>query len=168
MISNIQDFFTQSRPFVELFNAFAKKHSLPGNAKADHICYKCDSRESFEKLHTLFEYESEYMYQSIISKRPIAIIKFKTPIETDLGPIWYLELSDQKPDASQKDGFDHIEVYATSGSYDDMVTKLKASENVIEVIRPHHSTHDIDIGSGFLFRCTQGPLIEKIKSEEMK
>jgi len=48
-----------------------------------------------------------------------------------------------------------------------MVAKLEKSEKVIKVERPHHTTHDIEIKDGFLFRCTQGPLIEKVKREEM-
>ena len=48
-----------------------------------------------------------------------------------------------------------------------MVKELEATEKVIKVERPHHTTHDIDIGAGFLFRCTEGLLIEKIKNSEM-
>ena len=47
-----------------------------------------------------------------------------------------------------------------------MVGELGESEKVVHVERPHHTTDDIDIGEGFLFRCTQGPLIEKIKHSE--
>jgi hypothetical protein len=107
------------------------------------------------------------IYQSLISKRRIAIIRFKRGIETSLGTINFLELSDQKLDGSQHDGFDHIEAYAVGRAYDEMVKEFEANEKVIKVERSHHTTHDIDIGSGFLFRCTQGPLIKKIKNSEM-
>lgn len=107
------------------------------------------------------------MYQSIISGRRIAVIRFKESVQTSVGPIYFLELSDQKSNFSQKEGFDHIEAYPVGWSYADMVSELRETEHVAEVIRPHHSTHDIDIGNGFLFRCTQGPLIEKIKNVEM-
>jgi predicted metalloenzyme YecM len=166
-MKTIEEFYEEGEKYVELFDGFAAKHTLAGKVQTDHICYKCGSRQSFEKLREMFETESLYIYQSIISKRPIAIIRFKKGIETSLGPINFLELSDQKPDSSQRDGFDHIEAYAVGRTYDDMVKEFEKSEIVIKVERPHHTTHDIDIGDGFLFRCTQGLLIEKIKSSEM-
>ncbi len=115
----------------------------------------------------MLENESEYIYQSIISKRRIAIVRLKRGIETSLGTINFLELSDQKLDNSQTDGFDHIEVYALLRTYHEMVEELAVSEVVVKVERPHHTTHDIDIGEGFIFRCTEGPLIEKIKETEI-
>jgi predicted metalloenzyme YecM len=166
-MKTVKEFYAGSEKFISLFNVFVDKHSLRGRAGVDHICYKCGSKESFESLRQLFESESEYIYQSIISGRRIAIIRFKQGIETALGTIHFLELSDQKPDNSQHDGFDHIEAYAVGRTYDDMVEEFEATEEVVKVERPHHTTHDIDMGGGFLFRCTQGPLIEKIKSTEM-
>lgn len=166
-METIEEFYAESKKFVELFDQFATKHALVGRAEADHMCYKCESKESFEKIRALFEGASNYIYQSIISKRRIAIIRLTQGIKTSLGTINFLELSDQKPDNSQRDGFDHIEAFATGRSYDEMVKELEASEKVVKVERPHHTTHDIDIGGGFLFRCTQGSLIEKIKNTEM-
>lgn len=157
----------EASPFISMFNDFASKHSLEKRGKADHICFKCGSSSSFEAIRSMFEKDSAFVYQSIISKRRIAIIKLPQGIETLLGEIVYLELSDQKPDGSQKDGFDHIEVYPLTLTYLDMIEELRRKERIVEVIRPHHSTHDIEIGKGFLFRCTEGPLIEKIKKEEM-
>ena len=167
-MKTIEEFYVQSQKYISLFNTFVNKHSLIGRAQVDHICYKCESKESFESMREIFEGEGRYIYQSIISKRRIAIIRLTKGIETSLGVINYLELSDQKPDNSQSDSFDHIEVYAVGRSYDEMIAELASSERVIKVERPHHTTHDIDIGSGFLFRCTQGPLIKKIRDSEME
>lgn len=165
---NLGTFYAEAQKYVDMFDAFASSRGLTGRAHADHICYKCGSRESFEQIRNFFEWESDFIYQSIISHRSIAIIKFKHPIVTALGKIWYMELSDQKPDGSQKDGFDHIEAYPIIGTYEEMVTHIEKTDTVVAVVRPHHSTHDIDVGDGFLFRCTHGPLIEKIKGEEMR
>lgn len=166
-MTTIPEFYEEASPFVSMFNDFAAKHNLEKRSAADHICYKCATKESFESMRSMFEKESIFIYQSIISKRRIAIIKLPDSIQTSLGEIRYLELSDQKPDGSQKEGFDHIEAYPLNRSYFDMVEELQKKERIVEVIRPHHSTHDIEIGKGFLFRCTEGPLIEKIKREEM-
>jgi predicted metalloenzyme YecM len=166
-MQTIEDFYTGAVSYIELFNSFAEKHALAGITGADHLCYKCGSVESFKKMRKMFEQANRYLYQTMISDRRIAYIKLKKPIETLLGPIWFIELSDQKPDNSQTDSYDHIEVFATGMTYDEMVRKLEQTETVTKTVRPHHTTHDIDIGGGFLFRCTEGPLIEKIKREEM-
>ena len=167
-MKSIGELYTASEIYIELFDAFVAKHNLSGRAQVDHICYKCDSKESFEKIRKMFESEGKYIYQSVISKRRIAIIRFKKGIETSLGIINFLELSDQKPDNSQHEGFDHIEAYAVGRIYEEMIEEFEVSGIlVIKIERPHHTTHDIDIGGGFLYRCTQGPLIEKIKSAEM-
>lgn len=166
-MDTIEEFYREAQKRIEEFNVFVEKHGLVGEAKADHICFKCASSESFESIRALFEHHSRFVYQSIISKRRISYIGFSTPLETSIGPIHYLELSDQKIDGSQKEGFDHIEVYPTAYSYEEMIKKLEKTEKVIYIERPHHSTHDIDIGGGFLFRGTTEPLIEKIKQDEM-
>lgn len=167
MIKTIEEFYAASLPFIDEFNAFAQKHNLVGIAKADHLCYKCDSAQSFEFIRALFEWHSDYIHQSIISQRRISYIKLKQGFDTALGSIYFLELSDQKPNGSQGEGFDHIEVYGVQLSYDGLVRRLAQSEKIIKVERPHHTTHDVEIKNGFLFRCTQEPLIEKIKRDEM-
>lgn len=167
MIKTIEEFYSGSLRYAALFDAFAKKHNLEGRVLADHICYKCSSKEVFEEMRAVLEKESEYLYQSIISKRRIAYLKLKKPVETILGPIYFVELSDQKPDLSQRDGFDHIEAYPVGWSYEEMVLELEKTEKVIKNERPHHTTHDVEIGDGFVFRCTEEPLVEKIKRSEM-
>lgn len=167
MFTSLSDFYNAAGVCIDRFNQFAQKHVLAGKVKADHICFKCASVDSFESIRSLFENESVYIYQSIISGRRIAYIRFKTPLNTELGPIWFLELSDQKSDLSQKEGFDHIEAYPIAGTYEAMVEGLRKTETVIHVERPHHTTDDVEMGDGFLFRATVGPLIEKIKRDEM-
>lgn len=162
----IEEFRIGAAPYIERLDAFVQKHSLVAKVAPDHICYKCGSKESFQAMREMFEQHSHYVYQAIISGRRIAYIKLQVPIESALGQIWFIELSDQKPDGSQKDSYDHVEVYGTSISYADMVGVLKrAGEPVMHIERPHHTTDDIDIGLGFSFRCSPGPLIEKIKIE---
>lgn len=163
----IEEFQKGAEPSIQKFNTFAQQHGLVGKTAPDHLCYKCGSHESFEAMRAMFESANKYMYQAIISGRRIAYIKLKQPIETVLGPVWFIELSDQKPDNSQTDSYDHIEVYGTQVTYDEMVASLEhGGADVKKIERPHHTTHNVDIG-GFIFSCTQGPLIEKIKNEEM-
>jgi len=166
MHTTLQEFFEAAKPSINLFDSFVDKYELKGRVRADHICYKCNSSSSFEEIRALFESHSTFLYQSIISGRRIAYIKMQEGIECSLNTIYFLELSDQKPDGSQREGFDHIEVYPTGSTYEEMVQKFHETEKVIHVERPHHTTDDIDIGNNFLFRCTRGPLIEKIKTVE--
>lgn len=160
-------FYKNVKPYVELFNAFCKKHALVGNSLPDHLCYKCDSHETYTRMRSTLEAGCVYSYQSLISNRHITYLKLQKPIETMLGSIYFIELSDQKPDGSQVSKYDHIEVYSTAKSYEEFVSELQEAGNLVPHIRPHHSSHNIDIGNGFLFRTTQGPLIDKIKLEEM-
>ncbi|MES2007228.1 MAG: VOC family protein [Patescibacteria group bacterium] len=166
MIKDLEGFYAEAEPYMALFDAFAKKHDLVGQAQADHLCYKCGSRGTFEQLRTMFEKAGCWIYQSPITGRTIAYVGLKRPFRTMLGDIRYLELSDQKPDFTQRTKFDHVEVYPLHRTYEDMVAELGVSEKVVLEERPHHTTHSVDIG-GFLFRCTVGPLVDKIKATEM-
>lgn len=166
---HIGDFYAAAARCAKEIDAFAQLHGLMGKVQGDHLCYKCDSKLSFEARREALEPETEYLHQTYISGRRIAYLKLKRPVETAIGPIRFLELSDQKPDGSQKDEFDHVELYPLVGTYDELVRTLeRGGEKVIKVERPHHTTHDIELGSGFLIRLCAEPLVQKIKREEMK
>jgi predicted metalloenzyme YecM len=164
----IEEFYEGATDVVKNVDAFVHKHDLKNFAQADHICYKCGSTESFERMREMLEGESEYIHQAIISGRRIAYIKLKKSVATDLGEIAFLELSDQKPDGSQHDGFEHIEIFPLGISYDDLVAKLESRGEVLKKTgRPHHTSYDLVLDSGFQIRLEPEALIEKIKSEEM-
>lgn len=161
-------FFDNAKPMIDAFNAFVTDYQLVDRAAADHLCYKCGSAASFEEIRRSFEHESAFIYQSIISQRRIAIIHFREPIITALGPIFLLELSDQKPDGSQKEGFDHIEIYPISGLTPSLTDHLRLlGVDMKTVVRPHHTTHDIHLGASYLVRIEDEPLMQKIIREEM-
>ncbi len=168
MIHSIENFYAGAKLFAKELDIFVAKHNLEKHVRADHICFKCQSQDEFESIRKIFEIESEYVYQSIISNRRIAYIKLKKGIETSVGEIFFVELSDQKPDGSQVSRYDHIEIYPVHMSYHDLVHILKKSdESSKEVSRPHHSTFDITLPSSFLIRVEKDALIDKIKREEM-
>ncbi len=164
----MNDIFCTSLQIIRAFDDFVATHSLVGRAKADHICYKCASTKSFEEIRSTFEGDSAFVYQSIIAGRRIAIIRFHEPLKTALGPISLLELSDQKPDGSQKDGLEHIEIYPTHGSTNDLVTHLTSQNVTIKtIVRPHHTTHDMTLVDDFKIRIENEPLMQKIVQEEI-
>lgn len=157
-----------TKPLVDQFNAFCKEYGLVGVVQADHVCIKCSSSLVYESWRKNFEGTSSFIYQSIISKRRISVVGIASPIETVVGNIKYVELSDQKLDSSQTDCVDHIEIVPTTISYQELVTFLK-SKNVEmgEVVRLHHSTYDIKLPSGFTIKLSREFLVDKIKREEM-
>ncbi|MEK7459098.1 MAG: VOC family protein [Patescibacteria group bacterium] len=166
---DVRSFFDGAVASIAAFDDFSVGHQLIERATADHICYKCGSTASFEALRAMCEGESAFVYQSIIASRRIAIIRFRTPIKTALGDINVLELSDQKPDGSQVDRFDHIEIYPTHGSTNELVEYLRSKNVIIDTAnRPHHVTHDLVLANGFKVRIEDEPLLEKIKREEIK
>lgn len=159
-------FFAQAAHCIALFNSWVETKNML--ARADHICYRCDSVTEYKRLRGLLEKSAQFVYQSMISGRRIAIIKFAPALETALGPISVLELSDQKPNRSQVSGFDHIEIYPAVGSVDRLAESLSVQRvNLDMVVRPHHTTYDAKIGPDFKVRLEAEPLLEKIAREEL-
>jgi len=168
MSSSVEEFIKKAREYVRNFEAWAREYELTDKITADHFGYKCSSAEEFERLRKLFEEYSDYIYQSIISKRRIDIIKLAFPLETNCGHLWFLELSDQKPDGSQKSGFDHLEFFPIKNSVADLVRYLKDKNVVVvKVERTHHTTYDIALSNNFKVRIETESLIKKIGREEM-
>ena len=166
MFKSADDFYSQAKEAVKTFNDFISRYDLAGSVVADHICYKCSSSKVFEDIRSVLEFDSKWVYQAIISGRRTATIRTKETLETIAGNIILVELSDQKPDGSQKDGFDHIEIYPVAISYEELVSKLKSQDlKVEEVVRTHHTTHDIKLENGFIIRLTRESLVNIIKKE---
>ncbi len=167
MVDDLLSFYAQAKEATEHFDLFFKKHGLGGLALADHVCYKCGSAKEFEEVRAILEKGAAYMHQATISGRRIAYVKLAAPLPTGLGDVWFVELSDQKPDGSQSSGLDHLELYPVAPTTYDMLVDLlqKGGEQLVHVERPHHTTHDITLPSGLIIRLEPGPLIEKIKGE---
>ncbi|RLI68185.1 MAG: hypothetical protein DRP02_13100 [Candidatus Gerdarchaeota archaeon] len=167
MIETIKDFYAGACDTAKLFDEFVAKHGLSEIAKADHLCYKCDSSKVFLAMREFLEANSKWSYTSPIAGRRISVIRLNEPITTSLGDISIIELSDQKPDGSQTNRFDHIEIYSTSGDYEGLAQHLKdRGLNVNEVVRPHHTTYDVRVTDTFIVRLTEGPLADKIREEQ--
>jgi predicted metalloenzyme YecM len=155
-------------PLISQVDVFCEEQGLVGLVEADHICMRCSSSTVYEARRADFEGKSTFIYQSVISDRRIGVIGLAEAIPTTVGNIKYLELADQKPDNSQIDRIDHIEMVPTGITYDELVSKLKANGvELSETVRPHHTTHEIRLPSGFEIRLSREMLIEKVKREEM-
>jgi predicted metalloenzyme YecM len=168
-METIVSFRKKAQPLIGACDEFARAHSLPGNAVLDHFCFKCASKEEFELMRAMLEPEADFLYQSYISGRRIAIIRLKEALQSVLGPVDVLELSDQKPSGSQKSGFDRVEILPVGLSYEELTAKLeKEGVTLRKIERPHHTTLEADLSEGYEVKLTREPLLEKIKRDEMQ
>ena len=155
--------------YLDEFGKFCSENSISINGiDIDHICYKCSSKEEYEMIRSFFEYDDIFIYQSIISKRRISVIRFLEPMKSICGDVHCLELSDQKLDGSQESKVDHIEPINKTISYEEMLTRFsKLNLPIEENIKLHHSTHDIVLPNGIKLKFSREPLILKIYEDEM-
>lgn len=168
MLQNTADLEFVSKNQRDEFNVFCTDCNLVGKVSADHIGLKCSSTAVYEKQRQLFEFNSRFVYQSIISKRRIAIIGLTKGLSTVLGDLNFLELADQKPDGAQKDVVDHLEIVPTSISYNELVSLITGKGYAIkETIKPHHSTYDVVLRSGFVVKLSREMLVDKIRRDEL-
>ena len=169
MLQNLEDLAELAKKPLEEFNAFCIEHELLGKVVADHIGFKCGSSETYVGIRAALESKVAFLYQSIISNRRISILGLPQGLPSRVGPLNYLQLSDQKPDGSQVDGIDHLEIVPLSVTYEGLLADLQARHvKMKEIIRPHHITYDIVLPSGFIIKLSREMLLDKIKREEMK
>jgi predicted metalloenzyme YecM len=168
MLNNVADLEIVSKDKIEEFNAFCAHCELVGKVHADHIGLKASSADVYEKQRRLFEFGARFVYQSIISKRRISVIGLASGLPTAVGTLNFLELSDQKPEGTQKDSIDHLEIIPVTISYEDLVSVIgKSGYMVKETVKPHHTTYDVILSSGFIVKLSREMLIDKIKKEEL-
>lgn len=157
-----------TKPLVGQFNLFCEQQGLVGLVEVDLLCIKCSDNEIYEARREDAFTVSDYMYESMVSDRRVSFFKMKEPIATNVGAIAYIELCDQKPDNSQDDRISHFTIVPLTISYEEVVAKLKQNGvDVIETIRPHYTSADSKLPSGFTIRLAKEFLVDKIKRDEM-
>jgi predicted metalloenzyme YecM len=168
MITTLTPFYTQAEEKIRDFNAFVQQTACHEKIIPDHFGYRCSSHEEFLTLREVLTSEANYFYQSIIAGRPIALFKLTKALQTTAGILSFLELSDQKPDGSQKSGFDHVEFFPKEADVGDLVTFFQTRGIVFtKAERPHHPTFDHRLESGLVVRIETTALLQKIITEEM-
>lgn len=168
MFESYEEFIAASSPYLEYCNQFIALHKLEAEVIADHICYKCQSREEYEHIRSILEASpsAKYFYQINLSKRRVGYIGLEQSIPLKKGGIKYIELADAKADADEVYGFHHVEIYPLTMTYENFVILLQQRGEEAELKeRPHHTTYDITLPNGFIIRLTDMPLIEKIIKE---
>lgn len=139
-----QELLKDLQIFIDNMDAFILDKGIDiSKMEIDHICYKCASSEEFENIKRFFEFEDKFIYQSIISKRRLAYIGLAEPLHSKFGDIFYFELSDQKPDGSQKSEVEHLEFVPEGISYEEMVNLFKNGGFLLkENIKPNHTVYE--------------------------
>jgi len=190
--SFLSDFLTlRSASLLDAFRNWSRAHALLHASfapKADHLSYKCREHREYDELRSRFEEYADgwnacrFLHQTIISGRRVAVIGLVDPIPTPFGGLRLLELSEPKPMRAELQGFDHIEIYPTVGTVDDLAEALNSVRDrtlassfmrsyFMKKERPHHTTWDATIvsmkhdGAEHILRLTDGPLVEKIGKE---
>lgn len=156
---------------VRAFNDWLEPIEI--DAIADHICYKCASREEFENLRAQLEPESDYFFQSEHMGRRIALFKLKIEYTTKLGQIRFLELCDVKPGSSSSTGFDHIEIFPKDGDVFRLAMSMISvcPEMQRKPTKPGSTSNDVilelRLKSGLKIKLVSSSLLDKIKRVEM-
>lgn len=189
--SFLSDFLSRcSASLLDAFRSWSRAHALLHASfapKADHLSYKCREFREYDELWSRFEEYadgwsgSRFLHQTIISGRRVAVIGLVDPIPTPFGDLRVLELSEPKPMRAELYGYDHIEIYPSQGTVDDMAEALNSLRSsaigsrhqrsiFVKKERPHHVTWDATIfspvhGNDHIVRLTDGPLVEKIGVE---
>lgn len=162
----ITDFYTKAQEKLTSFARFVETTGAETRIIADHFGYRCESHSEFIDLRAFLEGQAHFFYQSVVAGRPIALFKLIQPVNTPAGDLHYLELADQKPDGSQKSGFDHVEFFPKEGDNPDIVAYFAEKNFPFQKTeRPHHVTHDFRLENGLTIRLEAEPLIEKILRE---
>lgn len=166
---SIDEFYRATKSIVDSFNTwYARYGRFSKECKTDHVCFKCASSQEFETLRRLFEIPETSFYQSIHSGRRIAVIQLPKPIITSHGDIWFLELSDQKPDMSQVSGFDHIALFPPTAPCRVVVDLLENREGIEFVYKfhPNDSVYVTNLKGGFKLHLTETSLLNRIRGRE--
>lgn len=167
-VVNAVDFMHGAVRYLTKFDGFAEQHRLRGYGTADHLCFKCGSHESYMGILEMLRHAKRYAYESIIGGRDITYLKLNRPLYSIVGPVYFLEISDQKPDGSQRNGFDHVEIYPSLGDMQSLVNHLRRNgARFGDGSCAHHETFDSERIDGLMVRIEHGPLIHKIVHEEM-
>lgn len=167
-MDNIETFQKRAAEYLELLFEFLHEHNLIEKVFVDHIGYDSGSNQEYENLRKILEEHSEYLYQANISERRISVFKLNQKISCHQKNLetQYIELADQKPDGSQSEGFDHIEIHPQNISFEELI-EICESKNLgfKKKERPHHVTFDLKLSNDLGVKLTNTKLFEKIKNE---
>lgn len=118
-VSLAQNFL--SRCFIELKN---KSFVLENHWHIDHLCFRTESNESYERFKLEFSRFSTLLIESEVNGRLISTFKLSTPLSYEGFDIDLLELPAPKKGKIVKEGFEHFEVVSDL-SFEELKARFK-------------------------------------------
>lgn len=86
-----------------------KELNVEGLNICDHICYRVETLERYAEMKEYFQTLGQLAAETIVSGRPISIIKLNTPLSHNGYNIQCIELPAPKPGKHFSEGWEHIE-----------------------------------------------------------
>jgi len=166
---NLETFRLKLQQMLDDFSEYVESIGVNRqNIAADHVSYRCASNSEYEAIRSLFEFDSAFLYQSIIGKRRIAYIGLHEPLQTYFGDIHYLELSDQKVDNSQVSHCDHIELNPKNITFEELQKIFRdIGITLDENVNLNRTTFEFYTPSKFKVILNREPLVDKIYRDEL-
>ena len=97
-------------PFLDhLFQQLAADGIDVSSYELDHLCYRVDTLERYQKLKTELCAIGSLLTTSMIAGRPISTFKLFQPLQYQERRIWCVELPAPKAGSPYPEGFEHIE-----------------------------------------------------------
>lgn len=105
------DFYSQAERFLQhLFAQIKTNHvDLKPHWFIDHLCYRVQSQEAYEKFKTEFNQFGEMLIESEVNGRQIATYKLHEPVVFGKYSIPLVELPAPKAGKKTIEGFEHAE-----------------------------------------------------------
>lgn len=75
----------------------------------DHICYRVDTTENYNRFKLLLEESAHLLVESLIKDRPISCFKLREPINYINRTISVIELPAPKSGSAYEEGYEHVE-----------------------------------------------------------
>lgn len=123
-IMNIKSLIGEYTVFLDKIFAQLKAAGFADDEfiELDHLCYRTDSRESYDHLKKQFSAVAELLGENMVSQRPIAVFKLSPPLGYRHWQIPALELPAPKVGDHHKNGLQHIE-FVIRDSFTDFMQK---------------------------------------------
>lgn len=95
---------------IFLERLFAQAPHLPRHWDIDHLCFRVESEEEYQRVKKEFSSLGNLLVESPVAGRLISTFQLDQPLEFDQWRIDLIELPAPKPGKNVKQGFEHIEV----------------------------------------------------------
>ena len=93
----------------QLFSALEPVPGALDHLKLDHLCYRVETKEQYEKLKSQLLADNDLLVESPINGRRIATFRMAEPFRFRERKIWLLELPEPKDGSPYPEGWEHVE-----------------------------------------------------------